>query len=69
MAKIFDCKNCEQGIVDANDFVVLQIGGCSISSLAYPCNNCGRLHRSDGSLVNTKEGAPLFSKEGTILKG
>jgi hypothetical protein len=69
MAKIFDCKEpgCD-GAVDANDFVVLQTGGCSISSLGYACAKCGRLHEYDGTLFNSRDGQKLFSENGKAVK-
>ncbi len=69
MAKLFDCreKGCG-GAVDANDFVILQVGGCSISSLAYACGKCSRLHRDDGTLISARDGKRLFRKDGKAVK-
>lgn len=71
MAEIFKCKEpgCG-GSVDANDFAALRTGGCSISSLAYACQKCHRLHRDDGELVFAADGQALFVNPfGKVVKG
>lgn len=66
-----ECKeNGCDGHIDANHFTTLQVGGCSISSLAFYCDRCGRLHRWNGcEPIITKEGFKLFYENGrTVLK-
>lgn len=61
-----DEKKCQEpecaGVLDVNSFVILQAGGCAISSLAYPCNTCSRLHRWDGEQLVNARGQRLFRK-------
>jgi uncharacterized Fe-S cluster-containing MiaB family protein len=62
------CKeNCCDGHINANNFTILQVGGCSISSLAYYCDKCGRLHRWNGCKpITTEKGFKLFYENGNV---
>lgn len=67
-------RKCQEpgcsGFLDVNAFVILRSGGCAVSSLGYPCNICGRLHRWDGpEPISNDRGQRLFRKveEGKII--
>jgi hypothetical protein len=69
MARIFECGNMEcEGVVDANDFTVLQVGGCAISTLAFACSKCRQLHTSDGGFKFARDGSPLYLRDGKVVK-
>lgn len=60
-------KKCQEpgcsGVLDASAFVILQAGGCAISSMGYPCDICSRLHKWDGpELIFNDRGQKLFRK-------
>jgi len=64
-ASMSENKKCQEpdcpGFLDVNGFVILQVGGCAISSLGYPCDVCGRLHKWDGpELIFNDRGQQLF---------
>jgi len=59
-------KDCGE-ILDANNFVSTQTGGCSISTIGYYCSRCGRLHWWNGpEPMFGKGGKKLFFKKGKI---
>lgn len=58
MAQIGTCQECN-GVIDANNFQIPQVGGISISSMVYPCSSCGRCHNEDSVPVE-KDGNRLY---------
>lgn len=58
-------KDCS-GNIDLKKIIHLRTG-CHSSTAAYPCNICGRIHWSDGTLVFNRSGESAYLKNGQII--
>lgn len=58
-------KDCS-GNIDLEKNIHLRTG-CHSGADAYPCNTCGRIHWSDGTLVFNRSGESVYLENGQIV--
>lgn len=68
-----DDKRCKEsgcpGSISANSFVFLQVGGCAVSNMGYPCNVCGRIYYWDNTEPRfSADQKKLFLINGKVIK-
>jgi hypothetical protein len=64
------CSNAEcPGSINANRFVFLQVAGCAVSNLGFPCSDCNLVHywlNAEPRL--SKDGKRIFWRDGKAIK-